>query len=464
MAAELPQEILSIIAAYSAADNQKLTPYALVNRTWQAAFENKIYSTLSVLSPSQNTGIVVGDDLKFGKRDLTLEQLAYATGGPQSRCIARKKAIRRIVYKVAVPHWLNNERVKEDNFSYDNFMRRENDEAFCKGVPPIFKILSSWNDKDYPITLSIVLQAEHVYTSDQGGEPLTRSYSVVEPLITAYRASLPSDYHLATTTCVASLDFPKAWIPASMGSEKGILPSAALKISAACGGDKLLYTRIPGDYSIRPHDAVCEAQKRSGTANRVCLLPTSVRRPDIDWTWLDAHEGSVRTSPPTFAFQPDALSAALHTVSLQLRELHTENLHLLPDFFRCSSSCSHHWPNLEILDLLLIPHEVFGIDLRYDDEDTSEPGLANDYFDSLYESVGHAARQMPKLKRLILSFGEEEDVLEVTIRRGRWRLAIESHNGYSPSLRVLQAWKADEKNQDTNTAGLFIAEYESWPP
>lgn len=187
-----------------------------------------------MLSLSQNTEIVIRDDLRFGKRGLTLEQLACATGGPQSRCIARKKAIRRVIYKVAVPHWLNNERVKEDGFSYDNFMRRENDEAFCKGVPPIFKILSSWNDKDYPITLSIVLQAERVYTSDQSGEPLTRSYSAIEPLITAYRASLPSDCHLATTTCVASLDFPKAWTPASMGSENGISPSAALKTSAAC--------------------------------------------------------------------------------------------------------------------------------------------------------------------------------------------------------------------------------------
>ncbi|KAG9516338.1 hypothetical protein KCV07_g6913, partial [Aureobasidium melanogenum] len=464
MAAELPQEILSIIAAYSAADNQKLAQFALVNRAWQAAFEGKIYSTLSVLSPSQNTEIVVRDDLRFGKRGLTLEQLACATGGSQSRCIARKKAIRRIIYKVAVPHWLNNERLKEDGFSYDNFMRRENDEAFCKGVPPLFEVLSSWGDKDCPISLSIVLQAEHVYTSGQGGEPLTKSYSGFGQMITSYRADLLSDCHIATASCVASLDFPEAWAPAAMGSENGVSPSAALKISAACGGDKLLYTRIPGDYSIRPHDAVCEAQKRSGTANRVCLLPTSVRRLDIDWTYLTAHESSVRTSPPTFAFQPDALSAALHTVSLQLRELHTENLHLLPDFFRCSSSCSHHWPNLEILELLLIPYEVFGIDLRYDDEDTSEPGLARNYFDSLYESVGHAARQMPKLEHLILSFGEEKDVLEVMIRRGRWRLAIESHNCYSPSLRVLQAWKADEKNQDTNAAGLFIAEYGSWPP
>ncbi|KAH0348239.1 hypothetical protein KCU83_g6303, partial [Aureobasidium melanogenum] len=84
MAAKLPQEILSIIAAYSSADNQKLAQYALVNRAWQAAFEGRIYSTLSVLSPSQNTEIVVRDDLRFKKRGPTLEQLACATGGYKS--------------------------------------------------------------------------------------------------------------------------------------------------------------------------------------------------------------------------------------------------------------------------------------------------------------------------------------------------------------------------------------------
>lgn len=343
-------------------------------------------------------------------------------------------------------------------------MRRENDQAFCKGVPPLFEVLSSWGDKDCPISLSIFLQAENVYTSDQGGEPLTKSYGGWDPLITPYRADLPSDCHIATASCVASLDFPENWRPAGFGCENGISPSAALKISAACGGEKLLYIRIPGDYSIRPHDAACETQKRSSTAARIALLPTSVRKLDIDWIFPDAHEGSVRASAPEIALQPDALSAALHTGSLQLRELHTYDLHLLPDFFTCSSSCSHHWPNLEILELLAIPYDLFGIDLTYDDEVTSEPKLANDYFDSPYESVGHAARQMPKIKHLMLSFGNsEEDVLEVMIERGRWRLTIESRNNYTPSPEVLQAWKADAEHQDTR-AGLFIAEYESWPP
>ncbi|KAH0264083.1 hypothetical protein KCU91_g12296, partial [Aureobasidium melanogenum] len=367
MAAELPQEILSIIAAYSAADNQKLANYALVNRA----------------CPSQTTEIVVGDNLKFKKRGLTLEQFKSATSGPQDWCIARRKAVRRIIYRIAVPHWLDDAREKEDGFFYDNFMRRENDGAFCKGLPPMFEVLSTWGDKDHPISLSIVLQAEHVYTSDQGGEPFTRSYGGFDPLVTAYRASLRSDCNIFIAKCVASLDFPEAWTPAAMGSENGISPSAALKISAACGGDQLLCMRVPGEFMIPPHDAVCEVQERDSTGNNMHLLPTSVRKLDIDWPWLDTDEGPVRTSPPTFALQPDALSAALHTVSLQLRELHTEKLHLLPDVFRCSSSCSHHWPNLETLELLLIPYDIFGINLQYDHEVTGEPKLSNDYFDSL---------------------------------------------------------------------------------
>jgi len=90
MAAMLPQEVLSSIAAYAAADNQKLAQYAL-----------------SVLDPSQNTEIVVRENLKFKKRGLTLEQFRCVTDGPQSWCIARKKAVRKIFHRVAVPHWLN---------------------------------------------------------------------------------------------------------------------------------------------------------------------------------------------------------------------------------------------------------------------------------------------------------------------------------------------------------------------
>ncbi|CAD0091859.1 unnamed protein product [Aureobasidium mustum] len=337
MASKLPQEILSIIAAYVAADSKTLSAYALVNTSWQAAFEKQIYSSLCVLSPSQTSNVVVGEDLQFPKRGLSLERLNAITSGQQSWRVARRKAVRKILYKAAIPHWLNYEREKEDGFSYVNFMRRENDEVFCKGVPPLFEVLSSWGDKDYPISLRIVLQAEHVYTSDQGGEPLTKSYGGFDPVVTPYCADLLSDCHIATASCIASLDFPQDQLLTFMGSQNGISPWAALKISAACGGDKLLYIRIPGDYPIHPHDAVCETQK--------------------------------------------------------------------------------------------------------------------------------AARRMPKIKHLMLSFGNEEDVLEVFMERGRWLLAIESQNNYSPSSRVLQAWKADAKSQDTNSKRLLsIAEYESWPP
>lgn len=81
MASKLPQEILSIIAAYAAADKQKLASHALVNSAWQAAFEDKIYSKLFVLSPSQNTEIVVRDNLKFKKHGMTLQQLESSICG-----------------------------------------------------------------------------------------------------------------------------------------------------------------------------------------------------------------------------------------------------------------------------------------------------------------------------------------------------------------------------------------------
>jgi hypothetical protein len=115
----------------------------LVNRGWQAAFEERIYSSLVVLSPSDATSIVVDHEEPCNKHGLILQIFDVSITGSESWKRARKAAIRRVRYQVAVPHWLSDEGVDDDEeFAHDNAFRRQNDEAFSKGIRSLFGYLS----------------------------------------------------------------------------------------------------------------------------------------------------------------------------------------------------------------------------------------------------------------------------------------------------------------------------------
>jgi hypothetical protein len=93
MASALPQEILSLIADYAAIGDNILTPYTLVNKSWQSAFEKRIYTSVVVLSPSATIAITIGLDEYQHKRgfDLaTLDKLNDARKGYMARCPAHQ--------------------------------------------------------------------------------------------------------------------------------------------------------------------------------------------------------------------------------------------------------------------------------------------------------------------------------------------------------------------------------------
>jgi hypothetical protein len=136
MASAIPQEILSLIADYTAIGNDKLTPYTLVNKSWQFAFERRIYAFIVVSSPSDTTSITTGINSYHQKRGLSLETLDKLT-------YARKTYIRRIVYRVALPYWLDILRIKAENYTYENTWRRKNNQAFSEGVRALFEYLST---------------------------------------------------------------------------------------------------------------------------------------------------------------------------------------------------------------------------------------------------------------------------------------------------------------------------------
>jgi hypothetical protein len=109
MAPHVPQEILSLIVQHVVKedDDHKLTPYTLVNKSWQAAFERKIYGSVVVLSPSDVSTIMVSRGERRGKRGLSFARLDDITSGPQYWRQMRRTYIQRILYRVTVPYWIN---------------------------------------------------------------------------------------------------------------------------------------------------------------------------------------------------------------------------------------------------------------------------------------------------------------------------------------------------------------------
>lgn len=148
MAPHLPQEILSLIAQHLVGeDDHKFTPYTLVNKSWQAAFERHLYASLVVLSPSDVIAVTVSprerpEDQHIDlheKRGLHFARLAEITSGPQHSRQARLTYIQRISYRVATPYWINSIRYDGANETYwDSAWRRENNRAFTEGIRSLF--------------------------------------------------------------------------------------------------------------------------------------------------------------------------------------------------------------------------------------------------------------------------------------------------------------------------------------
>jgi hypothetical protein len=82
MAHCLPQEIVSLIAQHVAGENDKMAPYTVVSRSWQAAFEKQINTSLVVLSPSRVGSVTASPGEQHKKRGLSLERLDELTSGP----------------------------------------------------------------------------------------------------------------------------------------------------------------------------------------------------------------------------------------------------------------------------------------------------------------------------------------------------------------------------------------------
>ncbi|KAI5202553.1 hypothetical protein E4T39_04661 [Aureobasidium subglaciale] len=446
MASSAPQEILCLIAQQLALLDNKLSPYTLVNKSWQAAFERHIYASIVVRSPSDVTTVTVSDEEQYDKHGLPLETFIKITNGPLDWQRARRTYIRQILYRVAVPYWLSEAREKYDDYTYDHICRRENNQAFSEGIRLLFEHLSTWANQT--ISLQIALQAEDASTDEESGEPESTPTTGTGDQISSYCAEFLPRCSLPRASCVKSLEFPELETPAFMQwddhstpcSENDISLPACLEIASACSA--LENIRLDGGDIIPLTEPDMHSTMRIATAKGFSRLPQSVRYVALCWS-SSLQDEIPEPRDPNESAEQDLLCATLHKVSMQLRYLRIEGLEVFPELF-CPDGVSieAHWPYLETLCLDRVSADaLFGGVARYADGATPEDALTEQYINDLYTSLGHAAQKMPCLRSVVPNFASLGHELKLFLKDERWVLRIYLMKDYRPSFGVLEAWK-----------------------
>jgi hypothetical protein len=471
MASSAPQEILSLIAVHLARLDKKLSPYALVNKSWQAAFERQIYSSMVIRSPCdvttirENIGWWTTDELKY-ERGLSLETFINITSGPQDWQRARRTYVRQIIYRVVVPYWLDPDREKDEDYTYDNTYRRENNQAFSEGVCQLFEHLSTWTDQT--ISLQIALQAIDVDTEEESGEPksiaTTNRTGTTGEEIAPYCAEFVPGDSLPRAFCITSLEFLELITPSTIwyepcaldlpAYENDISLPARLSIASACSVlEKIRLDR--GDY-IPWTEPNMRDIRRIAAAEGFSQLPRTIN----DMTLY----GSSPSEYEIADFR-QLKGSNIHKFSTQLRHLRIESLAVYPELFcpdGLKSPIGEHWPYLETLHLknLFPEHGPFdGVD------HCAKAPLIERYLNDLYTSLGHTAQRMPRLKSVVLNFAYLDHKLELSIKNGSWNLAFGVTEHYQPSPEVLKAWKVPGGSlQPCMNKNWQEATYSSWPP
>ncbi|KEQ65020.1 uncharacterized protein M437DRAFT_63680 [Aureobasidium melanogenum CBS 110374] len=473
MVVSLPQELLLLIASHITGKEEKLTPYTLVNKSWQAAFERGIYSSLVVLSPSDREYVTVSPTKRLKKHGLFLSRLDDITSGPQDWRRARRTYIRRILYRVAVPYWLSPGREKDEDYTYDNICRRENNHAFSTGVCLLFEYLSTWTTQ--AISLDLALQAENASTGEDNTEPESMPATGNDDAIAHYCAELSPDCTLPRAVCITSLNFPEILTPAMIPGQHTIpdrpclenrisLP-AKLKILSSCGD--VLKIQLTDTYNTPSTEPEMLQNNTLATANALSQLPSSIR--SFEFCWGSRYSFEIPdVRPPKKDTGPHTLCIALHKVSLQLQHLEIMDMAVFPELFcpdGLQGSFRTFWPHLETLRLARTDDfSPSGSLSRYGDGHSSDETLVERYIDDLYSSLGYAAQRMPRLQNLNLEFGSIAHELKILFRDGQRILRVRVNRHYTPSSRFLEAWRVPGGClQPCKGRGWQQASYKTWP-
>ncbi|KAI4853049.1 hypothetical protein E4T44_01086 [Aureobasidium sp. EXF-8845] len=467
MASSAPQEILDLIAHHLAQLDKKLSPYALVNKYWQAAFEPYVYSTIVVRSPydvktiRKNIGWHTRDEL-LHERGPSLETFINMTSGPRDWQRARRRYVRQIVYRVVVPYWLDKAREKDDGYTYNNVHRCENNQAFSEGVCQLFEHLSTWINQ--AISLKIALQAIDVSTREEDGESKSiATVNMTNPTgeeIAPYCAEFVPGCVLPRASCITSLEFLELITPNTICAldfpayENEISLPARLSIASACSA--LENIRLDRGDEIPLTEPIMRATRRSAAAEGFAQLPRTITDMTLCW------DAETELGIDNFR---QSKGSALQKFSTQLQHLRIESLAIYQEVF-CPDglglTIEVHWPYLETLHLknqFCEDGPLGGV------ENAAEAPLIERYLNNLYTSLGLVTQKMPCLKSVILTFTVLDHELELSIRNNRWNLTLCVMDNYQPSPEVLEAWKVPGRSlQPCINRYWQETTYSSWPP
>ncbi|RDW89998.1 uncharacterized protein DSM5745_01773 [Aspergillus mulundensis] len=319
MGQHLPLELIALIAEYRRDDSKRfLTQYALVGRTWQAAFEPFIYDRVWIHSEPFTTG----------KRATSIEALSLNT----PHVVARRKMIREIFYCIILPLDLPDyERIivktSEQTYTPHSFIRRANNQAFTGAILSLFRFLASV-DAEQRVTIRF-----ETLGRDKGYDPGTvpwdrpgaaRGKWAVRP----YRAE--SSNHngpLPRAPCVDRIIADDQWL--YRGNSKRIRLEAACWIAQACPA--LSQFEWEADDTALPEHVDYAQHRRQAVAEALLHLPTTLQIFNLRSLTIDPLHESL-PAPVLCSKEHDLLSTNLRHMSVQLREIDLYEVPLANDF------------------------------------------------------------------------------------------------------------------------------------
>jgi hypothetical protein len=422
-------------------------------------------SPSDVTTIRNNIGWYTSEEVRY-ERGPSLETFINITSGPQDWQRARRRYVRQIIYRVVVPYWLDEDREKDEDYTYDNTCRRENNQAFSEGVCQLFEHLSTWTNQ--AISLQIALQATDVCTEEESGEPESiRTDITTGPTgeeIAPYCAELVPGCSLPRASCITSLEFLELITPATiyyehcsqdlLAYENKISLPARLSIASACSCLKNI--RLDRGDDIPWSEPRMRDIRRTAAAEGFSQLPRTIADMTLCWSSHSEYEIADLRQPK---------GSDLHKFSMQLQHLRIESLAVYPELF-CPDGprlpIEAHWPYLETLHL---KNQV----CEYGPFDGVDPYasdlLRERYLNDLYTSLGRAAQKMPRLKSVVLTFRSLDHELELSIKNERWNLTLCVMDNYQPSPAFLKAWKVPGGSlQPCINRYWQEATYPSWPP
>ncbi|KAJ0420268.1 hypothetical protein BJY00DRAFT_301671 [Aspergillus carlsbadensis] len=509
MAANLPRELLFLIAEHLSRQSSSLLPYALVSRDWQPVYESFIFSAVTVYSGSRD-GTKAREQKGF-----SLEDFNTATSGQNFR---RRAWIREVRYDILVPYelldWSNTK--WDESYTVDNPVRKSNETAFQTAMTRLFTgVLSSW-DQAHRLSVQIGLLGckqgfelePDTYRYDDAGdyrfdftdgrtEALLSFVPCVDKLTFAnWRRRYGRPFLFYEVQEDDEYDYYPERDPRPRNRWHQIWAGTVFQIAEHCPTMTELHLDLH-EY-VRPDHLEYIRDRRAAVAEGVLKLSGSLRVLNLTgyneepWKQTMSALNVLKTNH-------DTLAASLRDLSLVLRELRLTYVSLSTDWLYpldgsgqpTADPTSLHWPNLKILTLEKAPpFTPQGKWLALPDADEQQiidnvtdweteicntergcltrPILDTEQFHRLFISWGHAARNMPQINsmRFYVTHTTWVDFRFTIAAPGAEVTLSWGHDSafYLPDHRVARAWGFDLKQLTSDQPGLYSASLPCWPP